>query len=526
MDPVPADSLFRDPYDGSIANLLTRTVEQFPDRLAVQHREETRTYEALGDRVRRIAGGLHEQGLEPGDRVVVHLPNSVAYCETIWACVHAGVVASPSNPQYRRRELEYQLDDSDAKAVVTSGAGEEYAVPVAEELGLDVVSADSGSEHTTLDDLYDRGEPTLVERDDEDIMLQPYTSGTTGTPKGVLHTHRNYRVQLVHSIASYTAGPVRGDSLIVLPMFHLTGNNQMLASLTTGRTVRLLRADQWDPVEALDTIAEHDVPAFGGVATMFVDLLEAYKAEADPDRWDLSTFVRAGQGGTKLPEPVHEEFEAVFDVSVSEGYGLTETTAATHTVSASTLGDRVGSVGQPVGHVRSKLVDPETGAEVDGIGEEGELLVKGPQVMAGYYENPEANERAFTDDGWFRTGDIAERDRDNYYYIKGREKEMILAGGYNVYPAEVEQTLYDHPGIHEAAVVGIPDERKGETVAAAVTLAEGAALTPDDIRDYVLEELAPYKHPRVVDIVDQLPKTGSGKIRKVDIQERLADRRD
>lgn len=526
MDPVPADSLFRDPYDGSIANLLTRTVEQFPDRLAVQHREETRTYEALGDRVRRIAGGLHEQGLEPGDRVVVHLPNSVAYCETIWACVHAGVVASPSNPQYRRRELEYQLDDSDAKAVVTSGAGEEYAVPVAEELGLDVVSADSGSEHTTLDDLYDRGEPTLVERDDEDIMLQPYTSGTTGTPKGVLHTHRNYRVQLVHSIASYTAGPVRGDSLIVLPMFHLTGNNQMLASLTTGRTVRLLRADQWDPVEALDTIAEHDVPAFGGVATMFVDLLEAYKAEADPDRWDLSTFVRAGQGGTKLPEPVHEEFEAVFDVSVSEGYGLTETTAATHTVSASTLGDRVGSVGQPVGHVRSKLVDPETGAEVDGIGEEGELLVKGPQVMAGYYEDPEANERAFTDDGWFRTGDIAERDRDNYYYIKGREKEMILAGGYNVYPAEVEQTLYDHPGIHEAAVVGIPDERKGETVAAAVTLAEGAALTPDDIRDYVLEELAPYKHPRVVDIVDQLPKTGSGKIRKVDIQERLADRRD
>lgn len=522
MDPVPADSLFRRPHDGSVANLLTRTVERFPDRLAVQHRGTTRTYETLGDRVRHIAGGLHEWGLEPGDRVVVHLPNSVAYCETIWACVHAGVVASPSNPQYRRRELEYQLDDSDAEAVITSGAGEEHAVPVAEELGLKIGSADPESEHTTLEELYDRGEPTLVERDDEDIMLQPYTSGTTGRPKGVLHTHRNYRVQLAHSVASYTAGPVRGDTLIVLPMFHLTGNNQMLASLVTGRTVRLLRADRWDPEKALDTIDEHDVPAFGGVATMFVDLLEAYKA--DPDRWDLSTFVRAGQGGTKLPEPVHEEFEAVFDVSVSEGYGLTETTAATHTVSASTLGDRVGSVGQPVGHVRSKLVDTETGAEVDEPGEEGELLVKGPQVMAGYYENPAANERAFTDDGWFRTGDIAERDRDNYYYIKGREKEMILVGGYNVYPAEVEQTLYDHPGVHEAAVVGIPDERKGETVAAAVTLAEGAELTPDSIRDYVLGELAPYKHPRVVDIVDQLPKTGSGKTRKVEIQERLATR--
>ena len=150
----------------------------------------------------------------------------------------------------------------------------------------------------------------------------------------------------------------------------------------------------------------------------------------------------------------------------------------------------------------------------------------GPQVMKGYYENPEANEEAFTDDGWFRTGDIAERDRDNYYYIKGREKDMILAGGYNVYPAEVEGVLYDHPEVHEAAVVGIPDERKGETVAAAVSLVEGADLTPDAVRDYVLEELAPYKHPRVVEIVDELPKTGSGKIRKVDVQNDLAERRE
>ena len=524
MDPVPADTLFEEPYDGSVANLLTRTVDQFPARPAVVHDGEARTYEEFGERVRRIAGGLHDMGLEPGDRVVVHLPNGTAYCETVWACVHAGVVASPSNPQYRRRELEYQLDHADARAIITSGAGEEHAAPVAGDLGVEVLSADPDSDHLTLEELAERGEPTLVARGDEEIMLQPYTSGTTGKPKGVLHTHRNYRVQLAHSIASYTAGPVRGDALIVLPMFHLTGNNQMLSGLTTGRTLRLLRADQWDPERALDVIAEHDVPAFGGVATMFVDLLETYKTE--PDRWDLSTFVRAGQGGTKLPEPVHEEFEAVFDVSVTEGYGLTETTAATHTVPASTLGDRVGSVGQPVGHVRSKLVDPETGEEVDGTGEEGEILVKGPQVMEGYYSDPEANQAVFTDDGWFRTGDIAERDRDNYYYIKGREKDMILAGGYNVYPAEVEQTLYDHPQIHEAAVVGIPDERKGETVAAAVSLTPDSDLGPDDIRQYVLEELAPYKHPRVVEIRDGLPKTGSGKIRKVDLREQLAEHRE
>ncbi|MFB6172493.1 MAG: class I adenylate-forming enzyme family protein [Haloarculaceae archaeon] len=523
MDPVPAEELLCEPYDGSIANLLTRTVETFPDRVAIEHAGEARTYAEFGSRVRRLAGGLHEMGLAPDDRVVVHLPNGVPYAETIWGCVHAGVVASPSNPQYRRRELEYQLDHSDARAVVTSGEGEEHAAPVAEDLGLDVISTDPESEYTTLDDLVERGEPTLVERGDDDVMLQLYTSGTTGKPKGVLHTHRNYRVQLVQSIASYTAGPVRGDELIVLPMFHLTGNNQMLVALTTGRTVRVLRPDEWNPERVLDAIDAHDVPMFVGVATMFVDLLETYKA--DPDRWDVSTFQRAAQGGTKLPEPVHEEFEAVLDVSVSEGYGSTETTAATHTVGASTLGDKIGSVGQPIGHVRSKLVDPETGEEV-GTGEEGELLVKSPQVMKGYYKNPDANEEAFTDDGWFRTGDIAERDEDNYYYIKGREKEMILTGGYNVYPAEVEQTLYDHPEIQEAAVVGVPDERKGETVAAAVSLVEGSDLSPDDVREYVLDELAPYKHPRVVEIVDELPTTGSGKVRKVDVKDRLAERRD
>jgi len=515
MEPIPADQLMRPPYDGSVANLLTRTVEEFPDRVAIEHLGEAVTYAEFGERVRAIAGGLRDRGLDPGDRVGVYLPNGIAFCETIWACVHAGVVASPMNPEYRRREIEYQTGHSDADLVVTDDERLEHADPVTDELGVELVVVDGHEEFESLDDLA-AGDDLLAEREDDDVLMQPYTSGTTGKPKGVLLTHRNFRVQLVDGVARYTGGPVRGDALITLPMYHLTGLLGMMATLVTGRTLHLLRPDQWDPDLVLRKLAEHDVPAFTGVATMFVDLLETYRE--DPGAYDLDTLLRAGQGGTKLPEPVHEEFEAVFEVSVSEGYGLTETTAATHTVRHSTLGDKVGSVGQPAGHTQSKIVDPDTG-EVVPEGEEGELLVKGPQVMPGYYRNPEANDEAFTEDGYFRTGDLASRDGDNYHYIKGREKDMILAGGYNVYPAEVERTLYDHPDIHEASVFGITDERKGETVAAAVTLVEGADLSEQDVKDYVLEELAPYKHPRIVEIREELPKTGSGKIRKVELQE-------
>ncbi len=509
MDPVPPEDLMNPPYDGNVANLLTRPVDLFPETVALEHLGDERTYAALGDRVAQIAGGFHDMGLEPGDRVGVYLPNGLAFCETIWACIHAGVVASPLNPEYRRREIDYQLDHSDAKAVVTNTDKTAHAVPVAEELGVAVVVAGDDPDHVTIDELVERGDPTLVDRDDDDTLMQPYTSGTTGKPKGVMLTHKNFRVQIVRSIVNYTTGPIRGDSLAILPMYHITGMVGMLATTATGRTLHMLRPDQWDPELVLEKLDEHDIPALGGVATMFVDLLEAY----EPDEYDLSTLMRAGQGGAKLPEPVHEEFEETFDVPISEGYGLTETTAATHT--STTLGDKVGSIGQPL-PITHSFVAGEDGTEVPD-GEQGELVLKGPQVMKGYYKNPEANEDAFTEDGYFRTGDVARRDEDNYYYIEGREKDMILASGYNVYPSEVERALYDHPDILEAAVFGLPDDRRGETVAAAVSLVEGATMDPEAVKDYVLSELAPYKHPRIVEIREELPKTGSGKIRKVEL---------
>lgn len=519
MDPVPAETLMQPPHDGTVANLLQRSTDLFPDRVALEHAGETVTYREFTNRVQRIAGGLSEYGLDPNDRIGVYLPNGIDFCATLWACVHAGIVVSPLNPQYRRREIEHQLSHSDAQAVVVGPSGAEHACPVVNDLGIDVIGAGLDTD-TTLVGLTERGDTTTVERGDDDILLQPYTSGTTGQPKGVLLTHKNFRVQIVNSVASYTAGPVRGDALTVLPLYHVTGLLGMMSALCTGRTMHLLRPDQWDPDLVLETLAEHDVPAFIGVATMFTDLLEAY----DPEQHDLTTLGRVGQGGDKLSEPVHERFEAEFDVAVSEGYGLTETTAATHAVRASTLGDRVGSVGQPIGHTRSKIID-EDGEEVS-VGEKGELVLKGPQMMAGYYQDEVSTREAFTEDGYFRTGDIAYCDPDNYHYIVGREKEMILSAGYNVYPSEVERALYDHPAINETAVFGLADKRRGETIAAAVTLTEDTTLTVDEIKSYVLDELAPYKHPRVVEILDTLPKTGSGKVKKTILQKKFAEKYD
>ncbi|THE64363.1 AMP-dependent synthetase [Salinadaptatus halalkaliphilus] len=523
---VPAATLLESPYDGNIAHFLERTVTNYADETAIEHAGDRVTYRELDALVDRYARGLRASGLEANDRACVYIPNSIDFCAVIWACCRAGVVASPLNPAYRRREIEYQVDDADADAIVVAGDPDDHVTTALEPLDAEILStAESDVDNTSWASLPARADAFEqdadgafpVERGDDDVFLQPYTSGTTGDPKGVLLTHRNFRVQIANSVSSYTASPIQGDGLIILPMYHLTGLLHMLTALSAGRTLHLLRPDQWDPERVLQALEEHDVPAFVGVATMFNDLLDAY----DPDEYDLESLERAGQGGDKLPKAVQAEFEEQFGVTLSEGYGLTETTAATHTLRQSTLGHRAGSIGQPVGHTRSKIVD-ETGDELP-AGEEGELLVQGPQVMKGYYNLPEANEKAFTDDGYLRTGDIAWRDEDNYHYIVGREKEMILTAGYNVYPREIENALYDHPDVLEAAVFGVPDERRGETVAAAVTTTDDATVTTDDLEEYVLGELAPYKHPRYVEIREELPKTGSGKVQKPVLREEFSE---
>jgi long-chain acyl-CoA synthetase len=363
-----------------------------------------------------------------------------------------------------------------------------------------------------------RGEPHTAERDPDDVALLPYTSGTTGQPKGVRLTHRNFSAQLLSYLASRTDDLTDADvkSLLYLPLYHITGFTHVaMQPLVRGGALYLRNPTNWDAEAAMRTMAEEGITHFVGVTAMYVDMVNS---ESFGDH-DLSSLVSASEGGAKMSVAVQERFEEVAGVEMSEGYGLTETNGATHAQRGSTFGLRHGTIGQPLRHTECRVVD-EDGEEAP-VGEEGELLVRGPQVMKGYHGMPEATEAAFTERGFFRTGDVARRDADNYYEIVDRKKHMIVTAGYNVYPSEVEELLREHEAVADAAVIGVPDERRNE-VPVAYVVPRPDAETDDDladaIREFCLENVAEYKHPREVTFVEELPRTASGKIQKYKLE--------
>ena len=507
--------------DDTLASLLGRRPDAQAGTTAVVCGDQSVTYRELRESALALGNGLRHSGVSAGDRCCIYLPNGVSFVKAAWACAAAGVVASPVNPSYRERELVYQLEDSDATAIIVDADNLDVARQSCDQVERDilVVSTTPAPEADThIEALVAEHEGALsVDRHPEDVILQPYTSGTTGKPKGVLLTNRNFTVQIQQLLSRRLKRDEIGDALVILPMYHITGFLLSVGALTGGQTLHVVRPDRWDPERVLEIVTDEDIEEFVGVATMFSDLLEAF----DADEYDVSSLRATQQGGTKIPPEVQAEFEEMFGVEIMEGYGMTETTAAVLSSIDSSLGNRQGSAGQPTGHTRIKVVDEE-GAELPD-GEVGELLVKGPQVMEGYYDNPEATARAFTEDGYFRTGDVCVRDGDNYVEIKGRKKNTILTGGYNVYPAEVEDAICSHPAITDAIVVGVPDERKGETVAALV-VTDDEDLTEEDVKEYVLDEVAPYKHPRIVELRSEVPRTGSGKIKRKSIADDFADR--
>jgi long-chain acyl-CoA synthetase len=516
--PISPETLVTGSGNWNLAQILDRVADRSPDTVAVRHREETMTYAELRDQSARVARGLVDDGLSEGDRLCLHLRNGLPFLLVAWGAARAGVVASPANPAYQSRELSYQLEHSDARMVVThsDSVGTVEATVADLDRDITVIAAEpTDGDVPALDEFAGSEKLDPVSRGSDDTVFQPYTSGTTGDPKGVLLTNRNFRTQIAQNLRrmAFRDGP--GHALLLLPMYHITGLLLMLSSISGEQPLHLTQPKAWDPEQVLEIIDEYPVTEFVGVATMFTDLLSAY----EPGAYDVSSLEATQQGGTKIPPAMQADFEESFGVSVMEGYGLTETTAAALSSIDSSLGNRHGSAGQPTGHTRARIVD-EDGNPVP-TGETGELVLAGPHVMKGYYENEEKTRASFTDDGYFRTGDVAERDEDNYYYIKGRKSSTIITGGYNVYPAEVEDTLQEHPEIEDAVVFGLSHERKGETVAAAVEVTPDAGLEPDDVREFVLDRLAPYKHPRIVDIQTELPRTGSGKIERATLEERL-----
>ena len=509
---------------GNVARLFDETAEHHRDALAVEHHGERTTHAELRDASAEFAGGLHELGVEPGDTMLVYTPNCPEYLVASLGALKAGVVVSPVNPQYKRRELSYQMEDSGAEAVLTHPALRPVVSEACEETGRDPVVVTVGSTQERDHALSEvRGEPTLVERGDDDVALLPYTSGTTGRPKGVRLTHRNFRAQMLSSLSGpHEIGAEEVRSLIWLPLYHITGfTHTACQPLVRGGALYLRSAVNWDGEDAMELIEEESITHFVGVTAMYVDIVNS---DEFADR-DLTSLEMAGEGGAKMSQSVQREFEDTAGVDMAEGYGLTETAGATHSQTGSTFGLEHGTVGQPLRMFDAKIVDDE-GNEVP-VGEDGELLVRGPSVMDGYHGMPEATDEAFTEDGYFRTGDVARRDENNYYEIVDRKKHVIVTAGYNVYPSEVEEVLVEHDAVSEAAVVGIDDDRRNEVPVAYVVPAPGVEpeddVTAEGIKGYCLESIAEYKHPRGVRFVDELPRTTSGKIRKFKLEERYEE---
>jgi long-chain acyl-CoA synthetase len=486
----------------TLADNLLAAAAEHRGRTAVRHDELALTYADLDDLTSRVAGRLHGLGVEPGDRVGVMLPNVAAFPVLYYGVLRAGGTVVPMNPLLKGREVEHYLGDSGARLVFawTTAAAEAGAGAAA--VGADVVTVDGA----TLEEVARwSARPEVAERADDDTAVILYTSGTTGTPKGAELTHANLRRNAAVSARLFGLGP--HDVLAgCLPLFHAFGQTCGLnAAVASGAALTLV--SRFSAAGALKVIERDKVTVFEGVPTMYVGMLAEGRGVAD-----TSTLRVCVSGGAALPVDVLRGFEETFGAVILEGYGLSETSP----LATFNRADRhkPGSIGLPIDGVELKLVD-EAGAERP-PGAVGEIAIRGHNVMKGYWRRPDATADAIRD-GWFHTGDMARRDEDGFYFIVDRKKDMIIRGGYNVYPREIEEVLYEHPAVLHAAVIGIAHPQHGEEVAAAVALQAGAAATAEELRDYVKARVAAYKYPRHVWIADQLPIGATGKILKREI---------
>ena len=488
----------------NLATNLKDAAGQYPDRPAVRLDDDVIAYAELDDLTARVAGWLHGRGIEPGDRIGLMLPNVPAFVVLYYGVLRAGATVVPMNPLLKAREVRHYLSDSGAKIVFAwhTAAGE--ADEGAAEVGAETVTVTAD----TLDEIASWPPRTeFVTREDDDTAVILYTSGTTGTPKGAQLTHANLRANAAIS-ASSLFGVTQDDVIMgCLPLFHAFGQTCALnVAVLAGAGLTLI--SRFDPVSALNVIERDGVSVFMGVPTMYVSMLQAGAGVAD-----TSTLRLCVSGGAALPVEVLTGFGAEFKARILEGYGLSETSPVASFNREHSA--KPGSIGFPIDGVEMRVVDAE-GREVP-LGESGEILIRGHNVMRGYWNKPEETAGVFTDD-WFHSGDVGRKDEDGFFYIVDRKKDMIIRGGFNVYPREIEEVLYEHPAVLEAAVIGVPHPTHGEEVAAAVVLKPGTDAEVDELRAYVKARVAPYKYPRHVWLLEALPKGPTGKILKREIQ--------
>jgi long-chain acyl-CoA synthetase len=485
---------------------LTTSAERHGERTAVRLEAQTLSFNALDELSAGMATLLRAHGVQAGDRVGLMLPNVPEFAVVYYGILRAGAIVVPMNVLLKRREVAYYLEDSEAKLIVTwhEFANEAAQGAASSDAACIVVGPDGLEPHLSAVDVS----PDVAERSAADTAVILYTSGTTGQPKGAELTHANLRcnVEVVTRLFDLSPASV---VLGALPLFHSFGQTCALnAAIASGACLTLV--PRFDPAKVLEVIERDRVTVFQGVPTMYATLM------ADPDRgrFDVSSLRVSISGGAAMPVELLRGFEKAFGCVILEGYGLSETSPAA-CFNHRHLKRKPGSVGTPIEGVEMKLVDDD-GSEVP-TGQVGEVAIRGHNVMRGYWRRPEATADVLSADGWFRTGDLGRVDEDGYFFIVDRKKEMIIRGGYNVYPREVEEVLYEHPSVRECAVIGIPHAELGEEVGAAVVLKPGAEASEADLREFVKGQLAAYKYPRHVWLLDELPKTSTGKILKREI---------
>jgi len=493
----------------NLASFVVESAEKFGDRPALKLDDTVVNYALLNEGSARIAHLLKEKGLERGDRVGVMLPNVPYFAIVYYGILRAGGVVVPMNVLLKGREVAFYLEDPEAKLLFAWHDFAEAARTGAEKAGAELIAVKPGEFEELLGST--EADHDVADVDAEDTAVILYTSGTTGTPKGAELTHGNLKTNAEVNVKTLAETSEEDVVFGALPLFHSFGQTCGLNSaIAAGACLTLL--PRFDPEKAVQMFERDKVTVFLGVPTMYVAMLNM----PEDKRGDASSLRLCCSGGSAMPVEVMKGFEEAFGCKVLEGYGLSETSPVA-SFNHPDKERKPGSIGTPIEGVEMKLVDDE-GNDVEGTGEVGEIAIRGHNIMKGYWNKEDATNEVLDDDGWFLTGDMGKRDEDGYYFIVDRKKEMIIRGGYNVYPREIEEVLYEHPAVAEAAVVGVPDDKMGEEVGAAVVLKEGKEADADELRDFVKEQVANYKYPRRIWFPDELPKGPTGKILKREVE--------
>lgn len=517
----------------NLAAILDDTTAKYPERTAIVFGDTRLNYAQLNGAANQVANLLVARGIKPGDKVAISIPNVPYFTVVYFGILKAGATVVPLNVLLSEREVAYHLDDSDAVAFFAFEGTPDLPIGDRAWAGFNQVEGCKDFFLIKLDSaapapleapefygpLVAEQSPVFetVERDDDDTAVILYTSGTTGQPKGAELMHRNLRANAGLGTSLFGADPEHPDTyLAVLPLFHIFGQTviQNGAVLYGGTIVYLPR---FEPKAALDLLLKEEITFFAGVPTMYWGLLQVLdQSDGGIDVETIAKNMRtAASGGAALPADIHRQFKEKFGIVIQEGYGLSETSPV---ASFGVRGEevRVGSIGRAVEGVEMKLINDDWSDLPHDPEAIGEIAIKGHGIMKGYYNRPAATAEAIQGE-WFRTGDLARMDDDGYFYIVDRSKDMIIRGGYNVYPRELEEVLMTHPAVSLVAVIGVPHESHGEEIKAVVVRTPGDETTEAELREWAKGQFAQYKYPRIVEFRDELPMTATGKILKREI---------